>query len=160
MKAMKAMKAMKGFTLIELMIVIAVIGILVAVALPRYQQYTRSAVFVEAKAAAGAVANQLTLCYELNGGPGPSAECNAVASGAPLVRGQVNSIALARAANGSQIASVTLTPGPVPVVSVIPTAQNGILTADHYILIGVLNASSTSITRWDESGQACERGYC
>lgn len=48
------MKAQKGFTLIELMIVIAIIGILAALALPAYQDYTVRSRVSEALTLAGA----------------------------------------------------------------------------------------------------------
>ncbi len=50
----------QGFTLIELMIVVAIVGILAAIALPAYQDYTVRARVSEALASAGACKTQIS----------------------------------------------------------------------------------------------------
>lgn len=53
----------KGFTLIELMIVVAIIGILAAIALPAYQDYTKRSHVSEGLSLAGAAKLGVTEYY-------------------------------------------------------------------------------------------------
>ncbi|GFL34937.1 pilin [Neisseria gonorrhoeae] len=78
----------KGFTLIELMIVIAIVGILAAVALPAYQDYTARAQVSEAILLAEGQKSAVTEYY-LNNGEWPENNTSAgVASPATDIKGK------------------------------------------------------------------------
>ncbi|HEZ4807805.1 TPA: pilin [Neisseria meningitidis] len=78
----------KGFTLIELMIVIAIVGILAAVALPAYQDYTARAQVSEAILLAEGQKSAVTEYY-LNHGIWPANNSSAgVATSASDIKGK------------------------------------------------------------------------
>ncbi|EMT1787538.1 pilin [Neisseria gonorrhoeae] len=77
----------KGFTLIELMIVIAIVGILAAVALPAYQDYTARAQVSEAILLAEGQKSAVTEYY-LNNGTWPKDNASAGVASSSSIKGK------------------------------------------------------------------------
>ncbi|HFC7454862.1 TPA: pilin [Neisseria meningitidis] len=77
----------KGFTLIELMIVIAIVGILAAVALPAYQDYTARAQVSEAILLAEGQKSAVTEYY-LNHGKWPDGNSDAGVATSSEIKGK------------------------------------------------------------------------
>ncbi|HHY5256253.1 TPA: pilin, partial [Neisseria meningitidis] len=77
----------KGFTLIELMIVIAIVGILAAVALPAYQDYTARAQVSEAILLAEGQKSAVTEYY-LNHGIWPKNNTSAGVASSTDIKGK------------------------------------------------------------------------
>nr|WP_101123523.1 pilin [Neisseria meningitidis] len=77
----------KGFTLIELMIVIAIVGILAAVALPAYQDYTARAQVSEAILLAEGQKSAVTEYY-LNHGKWPGGNSDAGVATSSKIKGK------------------------------------------------------------------------
>ncbi|MCK2207682.1 pilin, partial [Neisseria gonorrhoeae] len=96
----------KGFTLIELMIVIAIVGILAAVALPAYQDYTARAQVSEAILLAEGQKSAVTEYY-LNNGKWPEDNGSAgVASASDKIIGKyVESVTVAKGVVTAEMAS-------------------------------------------------------
>ena len=114
---MKSQRAQQGFTLIELMIVVAIIGILAAVALPAYQNYTKKAKFSEVVLATNAAKIAVEICAQDQNGV---ATCTGGAQGVPA------DIATA----AGNVATVATAAG---VITATAVATNG-LSSETYVL--------------------------
>jgi len=118
MKELKVVKkAQQGFTLIELMIVVAIIGILAAVALPAYQDYTVRAKVSEVMLAASThkisvaeCAQSTTALTGCGAGLTVSTASDYVTGGSVTTDGIISVTGSAAALGGNSDVTIVLTP--------------------------------------------------
>ena len=135
------MQKQQGFTLIELMIVVAIIGILAAVAIPAYQDYTIRAKVTEGLSLAGAGKTAVSEYFSSNGGlPNDNTEAG---------------MALPEEISGNSVNNVTVGPATSPgLITVLFSAAT--ITGQTITLAPTTSAGKVV---WDCSGGTLEPKY-
>ena len=131
-------RVQQGFTLIELMIVVAIIGILAAVALPAYQDYTKKAKFANVVSVSNGYKLGVAEC--VNNGSAMT-DCDIGQNGVPSAPGTMP----------ANVTSIGVVDG---VVTVTGTSDAGGYTS---VLTPVIDQG---VMRWSQGGTCLGAKYC
>ena len=148
-------KVQQGFTLIELMIVVAIIGILAAVAIPSYQNYTKKAKFTEIVQAVSPLKEAVDECVQSQG-LAPAATIAGCAPGS-------NGVPALPAATGKITTIAQTAAGVITLYSATGAGMVDSATSYSYVLSpvgGVVNAAGGITWQTDPASTCLAAGLC